>query len=180
MAKNDMTTTDNPKLMQKRLSDGNYSLYLDYYMGRMNITDPNTGETKSKVQRKREFLKLTILASPRTPLERQQNKETYELARKIRFEREQELKEGKLGYRLKAKSINFFDFIKVYYDEYTKGDKRMIKAAQKRFTDFIALEYPLFKDNISPEKITPDMMEHFVEYLQTHARTLFTKLMRKH
>ena len=51
MAKNDMTTTDNPKLMQKRLSDGNYSLYLDYYMGRMNITDPNTGETKSKVQR---------------------------------------------------------------------------------------------------------------------------------
>lgn len=26
MAKNDMTTTDNPKLMQKRLSDGNYSL----------------------------------------------------------------------------------------------------------------------------------------------------------
>ena len=114
MAKNDMTTTDNPKLMQKRLSDGNYSLYLDYYMGRMNITDPNTGETKSKVQRKREFLKLTILASPRTPLERQQNKETYELARKIRFEREQELKEGKLGYRLKAKSINFFDFIKVY------------------------------------------------------------------
>ena len=167
MAKNDMTTTDNPKLMQKRLSDGNYSLYLDYYMGRMNITDPNTGETKSKVQRKREFLKLTILASPRTPLERQQNKETYELARKIRFEREQELKEGKLGYRLKAKSINFFDFIKVYYDEYTKGDKRMIKAAQKRFTDFIALEYPLFKDNISPEKITPDMMEHFVEYLQS-------------
>ena len=94
MAKNDMTTTDNPKLMQKRLSDGNYSLYLDYYMGRMNITDPNTGETKSKVQRKREFLKLTILASPRTPLERQQNKETYELARKIRLEREQELKEG--------------------------------------------------------------------------------------
>ena len=167
MAKNDMTTTDNPKLMQKRLSDGNYSLYLEYYMGRMNITDPNTGETKSKVQRKREFLKLTILASPRTPLERQQNKETYELARKIRFEREQELKEGKLGYRLKAKSINFFDFIKVYYDEYTKGDKRMIKAAQKRFTDFIALEYPLFKDNISPEKITPDMMEHFVEYLQS-------------
>ena len=42
MAKNDMTTTDNPKLMQKRLSDGNYSLYLDYYMGRMNITEHPT------------------------------------------------------------------------------------------------------------------------------------------
>lgn len=167
MAKNNSTTTDNPKLMQKKLSDGNYSLYLDYYMGRVNIADTNTGEIKSKVQRKREFLKLTILANPRTPLERQQNKETYELARKIRFEREQELKEGKLGYRLKVKSINFFDFIQAYYDEYTKGDKRMIKAAQKRFTDFITLEYPLYKGNISPEKITPDIMEHFVEYLQS-------------
>lgn len=43
----------------------------------------------------------------------------------------------------------------------------MIKAAQKRFTDFIALEYPLYKSNISPDKITPDMMERFVEYLQS-------------
>jgi site-specific recombinase XerD len=167
MAKNDSKITDNPKLMQKQLSDGSYSLYLDYYMGRVNIKNPYTEEVESKVQRKREFLKLTVYANPRTPLERQQNKETLALAKEIRHEREQELKEGKLGYRLKAKGMNFFDFIQTYYDEYTKGDKRMIKAAQKRFTDFIALEYPMYKSNISPKKITPDMMEHFVEYLQS-------------
>ncbi len=166
MAKNDARVTDNPKLKQKCLSDGNISLFLDYYLGR--AIDRETGE--SKVKRKREFLRLTLLSNPRTPLERQTNRETLELAKKIRDEREQELKEGKLGYRLKAKEINFFDFIQVYYDEYTKGDKRMIKAAQKRFTDFIALEYPIHRNNISPEKIPPAMMEHFVEYLQSTSK----------
>lgn len=43
----------------------------------------------------------------------------------------------------------------------------MIKAAQKRFADFIALKYPMYKSSISPENITPDMMERFVEYLQS-------------
>ena len=76
MAKNDTRVTDNPKLKQKELSDGNLSLYLDYYLGRISVRDEATGEIKSKVQRKREFLHLTILAAPRTPIERQQNKET--------------------------------------------------------------------------------------------------------
>ena len=43
----------------------------------------------------------------------------------------------------------------------------MIRAAQKRFTDFIALNYPLFRTNIPPDKITPEMMAKFVEYLQS-------------
>lgn len=167
MAKNDSKVTDNPKLKEKPLSDGQISLYLEYYLGYTKEYDAEKDRETIKANRKKEFLNLYVWQAPRTPLERQQNKETYELARKIRFEREQELKEGKLGYRLKAKSINFFDFIQSYYDEYTKGDKRMIKAAQKRFADFITLEYPLYKGNISPEKITPDIMEHFVDYLQS-------------
>ena len=101
MAKNDIKVTDNPKLKQKELSDGNFSLYLDYYLGRVEVKDKATGEVKSKVQRKREFLHLTLLATPRTPIERKQNKETIELAQKIRNEREQELKESLHGYRLK-------------------------------------------------------------------------------
>jgi hypothetical protein len=167
MAKNDSKVTDNPKLKEKVLSDGQISLYLEYYMGYAKVYSETADKEIVKANRKKEFLNLYVWQAPRTPLERQQNKETLELARKIRFEREQELKEGKLGYRLKAKEINFFDFIQTCYDEYTKGDVRMIKAAQKRFTDFITLEYPLYKNNISPEKITPAMMEHFVEYLQS-------------
>ena len=75
MAKNVVKVGDNPKLKKKVMSDGNLSLYLDYYLGRIRVTDEETGEVKSKVQRKREFLHLTLLASPRTPIERQQNKD---------------------------------------------------------------------------------------------------------
>ena len=92
MAKNDVKVGDNPKLKQKKMSDGNLSLYLDYYLGRVNEVDEYTGEQTSKVQRKREFLHLTLLANPRTPLERQSNKDIMALAQKIRFEREQQLK----------------------------------------------------------------------------------------
>ena len=159
--------TDNPKLGAKILSDGRESLFLDYYLGYRMVYDEAKDKEVARKERKREALKLYLWQAPRTPLERQQNKETLQLAKEIRHEREQELKDGTLGYRLKAKEVNFFDFIQSYYDEYTKGDKRMIKAAQKRFTDFIALEYPLYKSNISPDKITPDMMERFVEYLQS-------------
>lgn len=160
-------STDNPKLGAKVLSDGRESLFVDFYLGYVMAISGKSGKEYKRVNIKREYLSLYLWQAPRTPIERQQNKETLELAKQIRHEREQELKAGKFGYRLKAKEINFFDFIQSYYDDYTKGDKRMIKAAQKRFADFIALEYPLYKGNISPEKITADMMEHFVEYLQS-------------
>ncbi|NDV82234.1 site-specific integrase [Bacteroides sp. 51] len=172
MAKNDSRVTDNPKLMQKQLSDGNFSLYLDYYLGRVNIADPNTGETKSKVQRKREFLNLTIYASPRTPLERQQNKETYDLARKIRFEREQEMKESLNGYRLrKDRTINFLDYFQAYNDSYTKKDIRMMQIALQRFRDFLkdTPEYNKFAITIKPEQLNKDMMIAFTEYLQSRS-----------
>lgn len=170
MAKNDARVTDNPKLKQKALSDGNYSLYLDYYLGRADVMDDATGEVKSKVQRKREFLHLTLLATPRTPIERQQNKETLNLAQKIRFEREQELKDALHGYRLKRdREINFLDYFQAYIDGYTKKDIRMVRIALNRFRDFLkdTPEYSKFALKIKPEQITRDMIEAFTEYLQS-------------
>lgn len=172
MAKNDAKVTDNPKLKQKALSDGNFSLYLDYYLGRVNVKDETTGEITNKVQRKREFLHLTLLASPRTPIERQQNKETLALAQKIRFEREQELKESMHGYRLKKdRDINFIDYFRAYIDSYTKKDIRMMQIALNRFVDFLkdTPEYNKFSLRIKPEQITRDMIEDFTEYLQSRS-----------
>lgn len=172
MAKNDAKVTDNPKLKQKALSDGNFSLYLDYYLGRVNVKDEKTGEITNKVQRKREFLHLTLLASPRTPIERQQNKETLALAQKIRFEREQELKESMHGYRLKKdRDINFIDYFRAYIDSYTKKDIRMMQIALNRFVDFLkdTPEYSKFSLRIKPEQITRDMIEDFTEYLQSRS-----------
>ena len=183
MAKNDVKVGDNPKLKQKAMSDGNFALYLDYYLGRYNVTDEETGEVKSKVQRKREFLHLTLLASPRTPIERQQNKDTLALAQKIRFEREQEFKEGALGYRLKKnQDINFLDYYQSYIDSYTKKDIKNIKLSFRRFKDFLSdtPEYKKFAQRITPQQISRDMVLDFTEYLQSRsvgegAHTIFAR-----
>ena len=47
-----------------------------------------------KHHRRKENLSLYLIEKPRTPAERQQNKETLELAVRIRAEREQEFKES--------------------------------------------------------------------------------------
>ena len=111
-----------------------------------------------------------MIAKPRTPAERQQNKETLELAAKIRAEREQQFKESMLGYRLKKdRNVNFLDYYQAYIDSYTKKDLRMIKIALNRFKDFLKEQYPVYEFSIKPELITKDMMEHFVEYLQSRS-----------
>ena len=165
-------TGDNPKLGAKVLSDGKESLFLDYYFGYTKVTSERTGKETVRVDRKREFLKLYLWQAPRTPIERQQNKETLELAKKIRFERGQELLESVEGYRLKReRDINFLDYFQSYIDKYTKKDIRMMEIALHRFKDFLndTKEYNKFAKRIKPEQITKDMVEAFTEYLQSRS-----------
>lgn len=161
--------TDNPKLGAKILSDGRESLFLDYYFGYQMVYSERLDKQVARKDRKREFLKLYLWQAPRTPLERQQNKETMELAKRIRFERGQELLENVEGYRLKKKSdINFLDYFRAYIDKYTKKDIRMVEIALKRFIDFLndTPEYSKYVKRIKPEQITKDMVEDFTEYLR--------------
>ena len=88
----------NPRLLKKLVKNGTeYSLYLEYQMGYNRDNGTSI--------RKKESLSLYLLASPRTPIQRQQNKETLELAKKIRFEREQEFLDNREGYRLKKEKV---------------------------------------------------------------------------
>ena len=164
--------TDNPKLGAKILSDGRESLFLDYYFGYQMVYSEKLDREVAKKDRRREFLSLYLWQAPRTPIERQQNKETLELAKKIRFERGQELLESMEGYRLKKdRDINFLDYFQAYIDKYTKKDIRMVEIALKRFTDFLneTPEYTKFAKKIKPEQISRDMVEAFTEYLQTRS-----------
>lgn len=161
-------STDNPKLGAKVLSDGRESLFLDFYMGYTMAVSGKTGKEYKRVNNKREFLSLYLWQSPRTPIERQQNKEILELAKKIRFERGQELLEGAEGYRLKKdKDINFLDWMWAYYEAYTKADKRHIKRAYTCFVDFLTAtpKYKKFAKKLKPEQINKDMIVAFTEYL---------------
>lgn len=164
--------TDNPKLGAKILSDGRESLFLDYYFGYRMVYDEAKDKEVAKKDRKRETLKLYLWQAPRTPIERQQNKEMLELAKKIRFERGQELLESIEGYRLKKeRSINFLDYFQAYNDSYTKTDIRMMQIALQRFKDFLSEtpEYSKFSLSIKPEQLNKDMMIAFTEYLQSRS-----------
>ena len=159
---------DNPKLMAQVLNDGRESLYLEYYMG-YTLVESKNGKSYKKINRKSERLSLFLYQGPRTPIERENNKNTLALAKKIRFERGQQLLEINEGYKLKKdRQINFIDYFQTYIDNYTKKDIRMIKIALQRFKDFLneTPEYSKFIKGIKPEHLNKDMMIAFTEYLQ--------------
>ncbi|MBR1564764.1 MAG: site-specific integrase [Paludibacteraceae bacterium] len=184
----EIKSKENPKLEQRLMSDGRISLYLEYYMGRTSepvldeYGEPQLYESgrmkgmpKYKIThiRKKENLGLYLIAKPRLPLEKQQNKETLKLAERIRFEREQELKEKKDGFRLQREQrVNFLDYFQNYISNYTKKDIRMVQIALNRFRDFLkeTPEYSKFQNKIEPQQISKDMILDFTEYLQSRSR----------
>ncbi len=187
MAKLESKTKDNPRLEQRLLADGRISLYLEYYLGRQSepvideAGDPvlyqsgkMAGTPKYRVKhiRRKENLNLYLVANPKTPFDKTQNKETLQLAKKIRFEREQELLENRDGYRLKKdRQIDFLQCFQTYIDTYTKKDVRMLKIALQRFKDFLndTPEYRRFAKGLKPEQMSKDMMIAFAEYLQSRS-----------
>lgn len=187
MAKLENKTKDNPRLEQRLLADGQISLYLEYYLGRESepvldeFGEPvlyehglMAGKPKFKVKhiRRKENLNLYLVAKPKSPIDRNHNKETLLLAKKIRQEKEQEFLEQENGYRLQKKvKINFLEYFQEYLDAYTKKDVRMIQMALQRFKDFLrdTPEYTRYKTEIRPEQINSEMVEAFTEYLQSRS-----------
>ena len=186
-------TGDNPKLMGQSLSDGRDSLYLEFYFG-YDVVESKNGNTYKKVNRGTERLGLYLWQAPRTPMERQQNKETLEMAKRIRFERGQELLEHAEGYRLKKeREVNFLAWMWSYYEKYTKADKRHIKRAYNCFVDYLIDPKDTFTPKpdwtreereeaakekarrtyglkLKPQQLTKEMMADFTEYLQRRFR----------
>jgi len=167
MAKIEQHSTDNPKLKEKKLSDGRSSLYLEYYLGYSKVYDEAKERDVIRKDRKREYLSLYLIFNPRTPIERQANKQTLELAKEIRYQREQELRKDKTGLTIfKPRGVNFLDAFQDYIDRYTKKDIRMMEGVLRRFKGFLADEYPMYQNNIKPGQISREMVERFVEYLE--------------
>lgn len=156
-------STDNPKLGAKVLSDGRESLFLDFYLGySMAVARPgrNISGSITNVNSC-----LYLWQAPRTPLERQQNKETLDLAKKIRYERGQELLENQEGYRIgkqKKEEVNCLDFMADYHTSYTKKDANQIRRARTVFIDFLIDP----KGKLLPEKITGSMTKEEKEAIR--------------
>ena len=152
----------NPRLLKKEVKGGTeYSLYLEYQLG-------YNRENGASI-RKKETLSLYLKANPRTPVERQQNKETLALAKKIQFERSQELLDNKEGYRLKKKeAVNLLDYFEQFAKTANVADRLVLVGALNNFKDFLGKKYPQFSTWIEAKNLDKDMMQKFVDYLVDH------------
>lgn len=157
-------STDNPKLGAKILSDGRESLFLDYYFGYSIEYDDKKGKKVTKIKRKREFLKLYLLQSPKNPMERQQNKETLLLAKCIRNEKAQSLLNEQKGYGITKKGkTNLLNYFQNYVEKYPNHN--MIRYALKDFIQFLNEKYPIFKCKLEKRNLTPEMVKSFTKWL---------------
>lgn len=177
----------NPKLIQREMSDGRASLWLEYYLGRSESPvyddDGNhvvyesgamKGKRKYRVQhlRKKEALNLYVWVHPRSAQERQQNKNTLILAEKIRFEKEQEMLEDRKGYRLKReKESNFIRYFQKHCDNeaFTLPVRKSYKYSLIRFQEYLGLtpRYSKYVDVMPMDAVTPDLVLGFTNYLRS-------------
>ena len=163
-------STANPKLGAKILANGTESLFLDFYYGTSKVYDPDKDKIVEKKTRKREYLKLYLWRAPRNPQERTDNKQTLELAKKIRDEREQETKEIMEGYRIRVDDKNLLTYWDNFIEETAVADKRLLKASLRNFREFLKEEYPMFADRIEAKQLRPEMMQGFADYLVDNHR----------
>ena len=190
MAKIENRKKQNPKLQQSELSDGRASLYLEYYIGRTEtpVLDENgeqvlytSGVMKGKPKfhvkhtRKKENLNLYIWAHPRSQQERLQNKNTLQLAEKIRFEREQQFLEDREGYRLKKdKETNFLAYFKekCESERFTYYVRKSVVQTYNRFIRFLreTPRYSKYDKFLHMETLTPELVLKFSEFLRANGK----------
>lgn len=157
----------NPKLTAKQIKDGRDSLYLEYYFGVTHTPDAG-GELRTKAVRRREALKMYIWTKPRTEAERIHNRDTLQVAQRIRYEREQQLNEARTGARVQSRErLEFFEFARAYTD--SRPNPTTTKhAIIKRFARFLAdtPKYRVFANSIEVRMITPDICRDYAEWLK--------------
>ena len=165
--------TDNPKLGAKVLSNGTESLFLDYYLGYDMVYSEKVDKMIARKKRKREYLQMYLCKAPKTPIERESNKNTLILAKTIRTSKAKELIEDITGFTFVKdnKNINFLSYFQDYIDNYTKKDKRVINESFNRFKDFLndIPKYNKFANSISPTQIDKYMMIDFADYIKSRS-----------
>lgn len=145
-------------LREKTLANGNKSLYLDIYRDG---------------KREYEFLKLYLI-NARTPLEREQNRQTLATAQAIKAKRQIEIQNGEYGFTSQFKiDTPFLEYYrKMCEDRHGNKESRgnwgnwfsCLKHLERYCTEKIT-----FKD------ITPDWVEGFKDYLDNAAKDAYKR-----
>lgn len=149
-------------LKKKKLNTGKYSLFIEYYKG--TITDE---KGKSKHNREFEYLKKYLIIDPKSKKEKNDNKETLELAEKILSIRQADYYQGKFKIQNGNKSkYNFLQFYKLKKEERYQSEKNYDnwEAAEKHIQKFCSI-------NTTFEDVNIDFVKNFQKFLHTKATT---------
>jgi len=161
--------TDNPKIKQKKLRDGNIRLYLDYYFGRVEV------DGKSKVIRRRTSMGLTLWGNPANVKQKSENRATMELARRLRNEAEQNLLERRKGYRLPTdlqpseRCGDLLQWFADYAAGHDRGRCRVMRNTAAAFGRYLAGTSKLrgLSATLPPEMMSRDIAEGFAAWLRS-------------
>ncbi|APS40837.1 site-specific integrase [Salegentibacter sp. T436] len=151
------------KLKKKKLTSGKYSLYIEYYKGK--IRDVNGKQTN---KREFEYLKEYLYINPKNASEKKENEETLLRAEQILSIRRAEYAQGKYGIKDRSKErllfITYYEKVKEERYE-SKGNYDNWDAAQNHIEDYLG------KRKISFEDLDEDFVIGFKKYLNKKART---------
>ncbi|MDD5816461.1 MAG: tyrosine-type recombinase/integrase [Bacteroidales bacterium] len=138
-------------IREKKLQDGRLSLYLDIY-------------TKGK--RTYEFLKLYLVPA-KTKQERDQNKQTRQLAEAIKAKRIVEIQNEEYGFKSKSNKTLLDCF-----DEHLNSNRE--NFTHNTYLSWITCRSNLIKSGLSTTNIsnvTPDTINDFIDYLKQQGVT---------
>jgi integrase len=146
---------------RKQTKSGSISLFLEIYKG-----TTTTPEGKVKILRDYEYLNLYLIDNPKTPIDKQQNKETLELAKNIKSKRELEIKNGLYGFTNEFKqNTNFIDY---FTDQMEKRKQSMGNYGNWNSTLKHLIKFAGKK--VSFKEIDQTFCENFRDYLKNTAK----------
>ena len=148
------------KLRQKKISKGRKSLYLDFYPP---IPHPETGKPT-----RREFLGLYLFEKPKTPIDKQHNEQTLNIAESIRQKRENLLNKPEIysedeSQKLRKKELGQQCFVEYF-------EKLANKRKKSNHDNWIsALKYlkTFTNESLKFEDLNIKVLEDFKDYLLT-------------
>ena len=147
---------------RKQSKAGSISLFLEIYKG-----TTTTPEGKVKNLRDYEYLNLYLIDKPKTPIEKQGNKDTLQLAESIRAKRELEIKNGLYGFANEFKqSTNFIDYFTGLMEKRKQsgGNYGNWNSTLKHLIKFAGTK-------VSFREIDQTFCENFRDYLKNTAKT---------
>ena len=146
---------------RKQTKSGSISLFLEIFKGTAIASDG-----KVKNLRDYEYLNLYLIDKPKTPIDKQHNKDTLQLAESIKAKRELEIKNGLYGFTNEFKqSTNFIDYFTEQMEKrkQSNGNYGNWDSSLKHLIKFAGTK-------VSFREIDQDFCENFRDYLKNTAK----------